>query len=1107
MSERGNVLTTEDMLSASRRRQQLEFLKGIAKDMRESCSPLSIKDRRWRIWSYRTCFVGSESIDWLERHKSMSRETGLTVMTQMFEEKMIHHVANKQPFRDGNFFYRFRTADELCSIRYEKAKKWSQVRKSNSFSRSSRSFEHEFQTNASPKTFPRFRGPPAELRKRFQTVGANRTRVNEIRATNKLLARALSADVERRRPMNGHTNSAQSPEVLESERKSHISPVESFSPILPPPSVPIQSTVSPNQHSTSPTVNWLDQADRKLEKIASSRRKKNSLVRSRISAFEKYTSPPPAKPISETFMIELADLLRDTRMYAHSIISGAGGLESVQNALPIIYYWIRTLIERVTSVTTPNGDGIRRELQSIQQNFRDVRSSIDLFSSDSGEIVQALDFKFRSSVIRPLQVVAENLTESLGRNSLVLDAKETHEEASKLSQTVSDESSNSVLDSTTQISRINSEPPVNSRSFSQNHQENDDNIIYSSSSDLHISQTEVDASSIRTSPVILQQHSPKTQRVTLNGQSQKTHMPSSNNMLSKSDEVSTENVTENVYARPISQNTDAAPQAYLYRAEPDQTSQTSRSTSLSSSQSQKSSPKMVVRSTVSKISSSLRRASFTLRKEPSFRKRFFTHKQQNSAQHQNSSNPKTPSEIATNMVGDESAQKSNDTAIFYDATVKNSDVYSTLSMPPDIPPKPRRTQPRYPISKPSLLNRKRSPSVHHTPSNFMDLVSHRSESSIKFRSSNCDSHCESGRRCHATHDPELLSQLCSSEPSNCDENNTETYQSSPEPSIRSLQCSTSHDSPKIVIRTQNELEASERATSIQSSGDTSEITCEHLHNPSRSLRLNENNAETYHSSPDPSIQSSQSSTSDDSPKIVIRTQNELEADERAESIQSSRDTSEITCEHLHNPSRSLRLNENNAETYQPSPEPSIQSSQSSTSVISQTIVIRTQSELEAGEKAASIQSSRDTPEITCEYMPDPSTIESGAGGSSVTTGSVLSDDTLVHSDDTLVHSDDTLVHSDDTLVHSDDTLVHSDDTLVHSDDTLVHSSIESSNLDFKSLPDVERWMSSRVLPVLERLRCSRSADFYISAMELLTVCNGRVPQEMAFDEAFQSIVQ
>jgi potassium efflux system protein len=72
---------------------------------------VAIADRRHHLSTYRACFVGSEAVDWLSRTCELGRDEAVRLGQSLLERGIFHHVLDEQPFRDGNFYYRF-AADE-----------------------------------------------------------------------------------------------------------------------------------------------------------------------------------------------------------------------------------------------------------------------------------------------------------------------------------------------------------------------------------------------------------------------------------------------------------------------------------------------------------------------------------------------------------------------------------------------------------------------------------------------------------------------------------------------------------------------------------------------------------------------------------------------------------------------------------------------------------------------------------------------------------------------------------------------------------------------------------------------------------------------------------
>ena len=68
---------------------------------------VQIKNLRYRLNTYNSCFIGQELVDWLVTNYDYSREEATELGQILVEKKIIHHVTDEHPFRDEYFFYRF----------------------------------------------------------------------------------------------------------------------------------------------------------------------------------------------------------------------------------------------------------------------------------------------------------------------------------------------------------------------------------------------------------------------------------------------------------------------------------------------------------------------------------------------------------------------------------------------------------------------------------------------------------------------------------------------------------------------------------------------------------------------------------------------------------------------------------------------------------------------------------------------------------------------------------------------------------------------------------------------------------------------------------------
>ncbi|WP_017327228.1 mechanosensitive ion channel domain-containing protein [Synechococcus sp. PCC 7336] len=69
---------------------------------------VEIRDRRYRLTTYRNCFVGAEAVEWLMENQRTTRENATQIGQILMDRGMIQHVLDEQPFLDRYLFYRFR---------------------------------------------------------------------------------------------------------------------------------------------------------------------------------------------------------------------------------------------------------------------------------------------------------------------------------------------------------------------------------------------------------------------------------------------------------------------------------------------------------------------------------------------------------------------------------------------------------------------------------------------------------------------------------------------------------------------------------------------------------------------------------------------------------------------------------------------------------------------------------------------------------------------------------------------------------------------------------------------------------------------------------------
>jgi hypothetical protein len=68
---------------------------------------LKIKDRRYLLTNYKSCFVGTEAVQWMIDTLDISEEEAVRLGQRLIDEKWIHHVVDEHDFKNENLFYRF----------------------------------------------------------------------------------------------------------------------------------------------------------------------------------------------------------------------------------------------------------------------------------------------------------------------------------------------------------------------------------------------------------------------------------------------------------------------------------------------------------------------------------------------------------------------------------------------------------------------------------------------------------------------------------------------------------------------------------------------------------------------------------------------------------------------------------------------------------------------------------------------------------------------------------------------------------------------------------------------------------------------------------------
>lgn len=90
---------------------ELKKASTLAESIRYS-GDLSIKDRTYRLRTYKNCFIASELVDCLIRMREASdRQEAVRISQILVNTDYIHHVVDEHNFEDGFLFFRFRQDD------------------------------------------------------------------------------------------------------------------------------------------------------------------------------------------------------------------------------------------------------------------------------------------------------------------------------------------------------------------------------------------------------------------------------------------------------------------------------------------------------------------------------------------------------------------------------------------------------------------------------------------------------------------------------------------------------------------------------------------------------------------------------------------------------------------------------------------------------------------------------------------------------------------------------------------------------------------------------------------------------------------------------------
>ncbi len=66
---------------------------------------LDVRDRLYRLKTYRSCFVGREAVDWIVQRQGVSRSAAVQIGRRLLALDLLRHVLSEHDFEDADFFY------------------------------------------------------------------------------------------------------------------------------------------------------------------------------------------------------------------------------------------------------------------------------------------------------------------------------------------------------------------------------------------------------------------------------------------------------------------------------------------------------------------------------------------------------------------------------------------------------------------------------------------------------------------------------------------------------------------------------------------------------------------------------------------------------------------------------------------------------------------------------------------------------------------------------------------------------------------------------------------------------------------------------------------
>lgn len=78
---------------------------------------VEVKDRKYHLKTYKSCFLGTEAVNWLIKQGIVATEEDAEIIGQeMIDNNLIYHVTKDESFRNKEFFYRFTQDDNTGAI-------------------------------------------------------------------------------------------------------------------------------------------------------------------------------------------------------------------------------------------------------------------------------------------------------------------------------------------------------------------------------------------------------------------------------------------------------------------------------------------------------------------------------------------------------------------------------------------------------------------------------------------------------------------------------------------------------------------------------------------------------------------------------------------------------------------------------------------------------------------------------------------------------------------------------------------------------------------------------------------------------------------------------